>query len=661
MCLGLKALRAAAADAMTSTMISAPRSTSRRNNARKSPAASSLSSPTLPSPPQPPSERAAATASLLQSIEKAPTGIHGFDEITGGGLPKGRPTLLCGGAGCGKTLFSLHFLVRGAVEYGEPGVMLAFEEREHDLIENVASLGFDLGELVERNLISLDHIHVDRMEIEESGEYDLEGLFLRLEMAIKQVGAKRVVIDTLETIFGAFSNQTILRSELNRLFSWLKERELTTIITGERGDGTLTRRGLEEYVSDCVVLLDHRVRDQISTRRVRVVKYRGTSHETNEFPFLIDETGITVVPITSMGLTHTVSEERVTTGVPKLDSMLGGAGYYRGSTILVSGTAGTGKSSLCAHFADATCSAGEACLYVSYEESPKQIQRNMASIGLDLSSWVEQGRLHFLALRSTSHGFEAHLALIHKFVREFRPSTVILDPVGTLVAAGAADEAQLMLVRIIDSLKAKGITSLITNLTHGGDALEQTMVGISSLADTWLLLKNLETNGERNRCLYVLKSRGMSHSNQIREFSITADGIDLIEPYIGPEGVLTGTARASQELRERIEQEGLKSEEARRQRLLEHKRIALEQRIAALRAEFEAEAADLQELSRSASAAEGAWASERVRLGRARGAGDIAPESARRAAVMPAAALQAAAASQRRNGNGQRKQKVQRA
>lgn len=611
----------------------------------------------LPSPAASAPASAPATASLLQPIEKAPTGMPGFDEITGGGLPKGRPTLLCGGAGCGKTLFSLHFLVRGAVEYGEPGVFLAFEEREQDLIKNVASLGFDLGDLVERKLIALDHIHVDRMEIEESGEYDLEGLFLRLEMAINQVGAKRVVIDTLEVIFGAFSNQTILRSELNRLFAWLKERELTTIITGERGDGALTRRGLEEYVSDCVVLLDHRVRDQISTRRVRVVKYRGTSHETNEFPFLIDATGITVVPITSMALTHAVSEERVPTGVPKLDNMLGGAGYYRGSTILVSGTAGTGKSSLCAHFADATCGAGERCLYVSYEESPLQIQRNMASIGLELAGWVEQDLLRFLSLRSTSHGFEAHLALIHKFVREFQPATVILDPVGTLLSAGAEDEAQLMLVRIIDSLKAEGITTLLTNLTHGGEALEQTMVGISSLADTWLLLKSLETNGERNRCLYVLKSRGMAHSNQIREFSITSDGVDLIEPYIGREGVLTGTARASQELRERIERESLQSEQAQRQRLREHKRIVLEQRIAALRAEFEADAADLDAISSSARAHEQAWASERDRMGRARGARSLAPESKRIAAGIPASAASSAA----QRSNGQRKQKVQRA
>ena len=457
----------------------------------------------------------ASAARPLEVLKKAPTGIDGFDEITGGGLPKGRPTLLCGGAGCGKTLFGLHFLVRGAVDQGEPGVFIAFEERERDLIQNVASLGFDLPDLVSRQLIALDHVHIDRTEIEETGAYDLEGLFLRLEVAIAQVGAKRVVIDTLEVIFGAFADHSVLRSELRRLFDWLKQRELTTIITAERGDGSLTRHGLEEYVSDCVVLLDHRVHDQVSTRRVRVVKYRGTSHETNEFPFLIDEAGITVVPITGTALNHAVSTERVATGIPKLDAMLGGQGYFRGSSILVTGTAGTGKSSLCAHLADASCRAGERCLYVSYEESPLQIQRNMASVGLDLQSWEARGLLRFVSLRSTSHGFEAHLALLHKLVSDFAPSAVILDPVGTLTSAGAVDDANFMLVRLIDALKSKGITTMLSNLTHGGDALELTQLGISSMADTWLLLKNVETNGERNRCLYVLKSRGMAHSNQI--------------------------------------------------------------------------------------------------------------------------------------------------
>lgn len=592
--------------------------------------------------------RATTGEKALPLLEKAATGIDGFDEITGGGLPKGRPTLLCGGAGCGKTLFSLHFLVRGAVEFDEPGVFIAFEEREQDLVQNVASLGFDLNDLVERKLVALDHIHVDRMEIEESGEYDLEGLFLRLEMAIEQVGAKRVVIDTLEVIFGAFSNQNILRSELKRLFQWLKDRNLTTIITGERGEGALTRRGLEEYVSDCVVLLDHRVRDQVSTRRVRVVKYRGTSHETNEFPFLIDDTGITVVPITSVNLEHAISSEQQPTGIPKLDVMLGGGGYFRGSTILVSGTAGTGKSSMCAHFADAVCRAGERCLYVSYEESPQQLQRNMASIGLDLPAWESQGLLRFLSLRATSHGLEGHLALIHKYLREFQPNVVILDPVGTLLSAGAADEAMLMLVRIIDTLKARGVTAMLSNLTEGGSALEATMMGVSSVADTWLLLKSVESNGERNRCLYVLKSRGMAHSNQVREFLITPNGVDLIEPYIGPEGVLTGSARMAQELRERLALDAQQAEQDRRLRLLEHKRVALEQQIAALRAEFAAQEADLKAQLGASNASQVAWADERERAGRARGmqarqevAGRSRKETSR--------------------ANGERKQKVQRA
>jgi circadian clock protein KaiC len=551
-------------------------------------------------------------------LRKAPTGIAGLDQITEGGLPAGRPTLICGSAGCGKTLFGLHFLVRGALEHGEPGVFIAFEEREQDLIQNVASLGFDLPDLMQRQLLAIDHIHVDRMEIEESGEYDLEGLFLRLEAAINSVGAKRVVIDTLETIFGAFSNYAILRSELRRLFYWLKEKGVSTIVTAERGDGVLTRHGLEEYVSDCVILLDHRVRDQVSTRRIRVVKYRGTSHQTNEFPFLIDAAGITVVPITSVGLNHAVSDERVTSGIEKLDVMLGG-GLYRGSTALISGTAGTGKSSLAAHFAHATCQAGERCLYVSYEESPQQIQRNMGSIGLDLKDAERQGLLHFLSLRATSHGFESHLALLHKQIDAVNPSAVILDPVGTFIDTGVQGDALVMLVRLIDTLKGRGITILLTSLTHGGDALERTEIAVSSMVDTWLLLKQLESSGERNRCIYVLKSRGMAHSNQIREFSITRQGIDLIEPYVGPQGVLTGTARAIQEVRDQLEVDERSAEEQRQERLIARKRDLLDQRIAALRAEFAAEEVELKELLTSAGATRRAWSEERMRTKLARG------------------------------------------
>lgn len=595
-----------------------------------------------PSPVKSPSpKRPKARAGSLPLLEKSPSGIPGFDDITAGGLPKGRPTLIAGSAGCGKTLFGLHFLVRGAVSYGEPGVFVAFEEREQDLIQNVASLGFDLKRLVEDNLIALDHIHVDRVQIEESGEYDLEGLFLRLDLAIAQVGAKRVVIDTLETVFGSFSNQAILRSELRRLFNWLKEREVTAIITAERGEGALTRHGLEEYVSDCVVVLDHRVKDQISTRRVRVVKYRGSRHETNEYPFLIDETGITVVPITSMSLEHAVSNERVSSGVPKLDAMLGGEGYYRGSTVLISGTAGSGKSSLCAHFADAVCRSGERCLYVSYEESPLQIQRNMASIGLGLDEWVRRDLLRFMTLRSTSHGLEAHLALLHKAVDAFEPTSVVLDPIGTLLDAGTAEDTTLMIVRLLDLLKSRGLTTLVSSLTHGGTAAEATNASVSSLVDTWLLLKALEGNGERNRGMYVLKSRGMNHSNQIREFVITSRGVDLLEPYVGPEGVLTGTARAAQELREQLRRDDERREAERQGRLLERKRALLEQRIAALRAEFEAEESEIKQTLGAAGAALAAWEAERARVAALRGTSDAASRPERRGPKRPERATRA--------------------
>ena len=576
----------------------------------------------------------------MPELRKAPTGIAGLDEITSGGLPQGRPTLLCGSAGCGKTLIGLHFLVRGALDYGEPGVFVAFEERERDLVQNVASLGFDLEDLVERKLLSIDHVHVDRMEIEESGEYDLEGLFLRLDAAISHVGAKRVVIDTLETIFGAFSNTAILRSELRRLFYWLKERNVSTIVTAERGEGSLTRHGLEEYVSDCVILLDHRVRDQISTRRIRVVKYRGASHQTNEFPFLIDETGITVVPITSVALTHDVSSERLTSGIPKLDQMLGGGGYYRGSTVLVSGTAGSGKSSVCAHFVDATCRAGKRALYISYEESPQQVERNMAVIGIDLGEWRKKNLLDFMAMRATSHGHEAHLALVHKQVETFEPSVVVLDPIGTFLSAGGEDDALTMLVRLLDLLKGRGITIMLSNLTHGGEALEQTRIAVSSMVDTWLLLKQDESNGERNRCLYVLKSRGMAHSNQVREFLITSHGVDLVEPYIGPQGVLTGTARLTQEVRDQLEVEARQAEDERQARLIQRKQELLEQRIAALRAEFAAEEVELRELLASSGTTKQAWSLERERISLARGSSGATASGAK---VSGAKAFQAKA------------------
>jgi circadian clock protein KaiC len=524
-----------------------------------------------------------------RTLAKAPSGIRGLDEITGGGLPQGRPTLICGGAGCGKTLFGMEFLVKGAAEFGEPGVFLAFEESEEELAQNVRSLGFDLDRLVADGKVVVDYVHVDRSEIEENGEYDLEGLFIRLGLAIDSIGARRVVLDTLETLFGGLDNQAVLRAELRRLFRWLKDKGVTAVITAERGDGTLTRQGLEEYVSDCVILLDHRVHGQISTRRLRVVKYRGTRHGTNEYPFLIDEDGITVLPVTSLGLQHEASEERVSSGVDRLDAMLGGRGYYRGSSILVSGTSGTGKTSLAAHFADAACRRGERCLYFAFEESQSQVVRNARSIGLDLRPWIDGGLLLFHATRPTFHGLEMHLATMLRMIRDFRPRVVVVDPISNMLAAGTADEAQAMLLRLVDSLKHQQITALFTNLSSAGDtSLEQTDLGVSSIVDTWLLLRDIELGGERNRGMYVLKSRGMAHSNQIREFLLTDRGIELRDVYVGPEGVLTGSMRVAQEARERAAALVRGREEDRRRRELERRRGAIEVQLAALRGELEA-------------------------------------------------------------------------
>ncbi len=524
-----------------------------------------------------------------RTLPKAPTGIQGLDEITAGGFPRGRPTLVCGGAGCGKTLLAMEFLVRGAVQYNEPGVFMAFEENVEELTQNVRSLGFDLDQLRKKKKLVFDFVRVERSEIDETGDYDLEGLFLRLGSAIDAIGAKRVVLDTIEALFSGLQNEGILRAELRRLFRWLKDRGVTTVITGERGDGALSRRGLEEYVSDCVILLDHRVTDQISSRRMRIVKYRGATHGTNEYPFLIGESGFSVLPVTSLGLKHTVTDERISSGVARLDMMLGGKGFYRGSTVLVSGTAGSGKSSLAAQFVDAACRCDERCLCFAFEESPSQIVRNMRSIGLNLDKWVKKGLLQFQSMRATFCGLETHLATMHQWVNEFRPKAVVLDPVSSLIQAGKARDANIMLMRLVDFLKSGGITTFFTSLTAGGSALEKTDVDISSLVDTWLLVRDIELGGERNRAMYVLKSRGMAHSNQIREFLLTDHGIDLLDAYVGPEGVLTGSSRLSQEAREKAASLAREQEVERKQRELVRKREALTARITALKKEFVAQ------------------------------------------------------------------------
>jgi circadian clock protein KaiC len=523
------------------------------------------------------------------ALEKCPTGISGLDEITYGGLPRGRPTLVCGGPGCGKTLFGIEFLARGITQFHEPGVLITFEETASDVYENMASLGFDLKTMVARKQLVFDHVHIERSEIAEAGEYDLDGLFIRLNHAIDSVGAKRVVLDTLESLFSGFTDHTILRAELRRLFRWLKEKGVTAVITGERGDSTLTRQGLEEYVSDCVIFLDHRVIDEHSTRRLRVVKYRGSTHGTNEYPFLIDEEGISVLPVTSLGLDHPVSNERVPSGTKELDDMLGGEGYFRGSSVLITGTAGTGKSSLAAHFADAACRRGERCLYFSFEESPQQIMRNMRSIGLDLEPHVTSGRLRFHTSRPTLYGLETHLAVVHKQIAQFKPTAVVMDPISSLLSLGRPWEVEAMLLRLVDFLKARQITAVLTHLTSGGDVLEGTDRGMPSLMDTWLLVRDIELNGERNRGLYVLKSRGMAHSNQIREFLFTSHGVKLVEIYLGPAGVLTGSSRLAQEATEAAEEALRKQELARRQRDLERKQKVMEAQIAALLSGYKAE------------------------------------------------------------------------
>jgi circadian clock protein KaiC len=534
---------------------------------------------------------ALSTAATAPGLIKAPTGIAGLDELTGGGLPAGRATLVCGGAGCGKTLLAASFLANGALCFDEPGVFMGFEETAADLGVNAASIGFDLERLAAEKRIVVDYVHVQRSEIEETGEYDLEGLFIRLGYAIDSIGARRVVLDTIETLFGGLSDEAVLRAELRRLFGWLKDKGVSAIITGERGAGQLTRHGLEEYVSDCVIVLDHRVQYQVSTRRLRIVKYRGSAHGTNEYPFLIDGQGLSVVPITGAGLDHVVSDERVSSGIADLDEMLGGQGYYRGSSILVSGMAGAGKTSVATHFADAACGRGDRCLYFAFEESPSQLSRNMRSIGFELDRRIGSGLLRISATRPSLYGLEMHLAAMHRQIEQFEPAALVVDPVSSLMSVGEQGDVHAMLLRLIDHLKARGCAALFTELAHGSMDVPKTDVGISSLMDSWLLLLNREAVGEHNRQLYLLKSRGMAHSNQVREFLLSERGIELQPAYLGPDGVLTGSSRVAQEARDRAAAVERRRSAEERRLAQAHRRRQIERQIEDLQAELAAASA----------------------------------------------------------------------
>lgn len=533
-----------------------------------------------------------------RGIAKARTGIDGFDELTLGGLPAGRPALVCGSAGCGKTLFAATFLFNGARLYGEPGVFVTFEERPVDIVSNVASLGFEADDLIEAGVIGIEHVALDPADLAEVGEYDLEGLFLRLELAVDAIGAKRIVLDTIESLFSAFSNPAILRAEIRRLFDWLKQKGLTAVITGERGDGMLTRQGLEEYVSDCVILLDHRVHNQISTRRLRIVKYRGTAHGTNEYPFLIDRDGISVLPVSVLGLSHKVFDERISTGIPDLDAMLEGGGFHRATSILLTGVAGSGKSSVAASVVNAACAAGERAIIFSFEESAAQTVRNMRSIGLDLGRWIDEARLHHVAARPTFYSLEMHLSVMLREIARFRPSLVVLDPISAFLSSGEQLEVQSMLLRIVDHLKANGITAVFTHLTHAQGATE-TDAGLSSLMDAWILLLNREVNGEFNRELYLLKARGIEHSNQVREFVMSSQGIRLIPPYLGHSGALTGSARQIEEAKMRQAEAERLAGVSRLQQQIEHRRRRVQAQIAALQAELASDEVELNGMLRA--------------------------------------------------------------
>ena len=552
-------------------------------------------------------------------LEKSPTGINGLDDITYGGLPKGRPTLIYGSAGCGKTLMAMEFLVKGAEKYNEPGVFMAFEETEEELAKNFASLGFDLDDLAARNKLVVDYVYIERSEIEETGEYDLEGLFIRLGSAIDSIGAKRVALDTLEVLFSGFQNSAILRSELRRLFRWLKSKGVTAIVTGERGETSLTRYGLEEYVADCVIALDNRMEEQIATRRLRIIKYRGSRHGTNEYPFLIEEDGISVLPITSLELEHLASAERTSTGIKRLDTMIGGQGYYRGTTVLISGTAGTGKTSFAAEFARAACERGKRCLYFAFEESPSQIVRNMNSIGIDFQPYIDKGLMQISASRPMAYGLEMHLISMRRLIEKFEPTIVIVDPISNLTNVGTQTDVKFTLTKLIDYLKLKNITAVCTSLVEHESTEGMNAQGISSLMDTWINLRFFENNGERNRGISVIKSRGMEHSNQIREYLVTDSGIEIQDVYLGPSGgLLMGSSRAAQEAKEIAEASVQSKNLVRRKRELESKIKSLDAQITSLNSQFEVEKEELNKLNSEDALRTEALAKDRSEMARIR-------------------------------------------
>ncbi len=533
-------------------------------------------------------------------LQKCPTGIDGLDEITEGGLPTSRSTLICGSPGCGKTLMGVQFIIKGISEYNEPGVIMSFEEPLEDLTKNVSSLGIDLHKLIANKMLRVDHVKIERSEIEETGEFDLEGLFIRLEHAIDSIGAKRVLLDTIESLFSGIVNESVLRSEIRRLFNWLKKKGVTTIITGERGENTLTRQGLEEYVSDCVILLDFRVIEQISTRRLRIVKYRGSTHGTNEYPFLIDETGVSVLPITSLRLEHMVSGKIVPTGIDGLNDMFNLGGYFKGSSILISGTAGTAKTTLASYFVQESCRRKDKVLYFAFEESPNQLIRNMESVDINLRQYVDNGSLQIHSSRPTLHGLEMHLLKLNKLVREFKPDCVIIDPISNLISVGTIGEVRSILVRLIDLLKLNNITALFTSLTQQNisNTNELTEESVSSLVDTWINVRDVEGVGERNRGIYILKSRGMGHSNQVREFILTDGGLKLLNVEVGPQGVLTGSERLKYRKTKNADNLNIRAERDKTERELSRRKKIMEAKIEALKIQFESESEKMRHHSK---------------------------------------------------------------
>ena len=526
---------------------------------------------------------------VKSSSDIVSTGVKGLDDVLGGGIPQGHAMLLVGKPGTGKSILSMEYLLHGIELHKENGVYISFEESEKQIISNAASFGWKFEEMVKKNKLAISYIDMQPEQMRTVGDYDLSALILRVKGAIKKVNARRVVIDGINNLLSTFDDERIIRSDLLRLIREIKEVNATIFITGERGHDSWSKMGFEEYLADGLMHLDNRTDGNYQTREIQVVKCRGINHYTGKSPFIINSEGMSIRPLITADFDYKVLKSRVSTGIADIDNMLGGKGLYRGSTVYITGPSGAGKTSISSSFANGACSRGERALFLAFEESSDQIIRNMKSIGLSLDKWVNEKLLYFYTARATTNSLEGHLDNIMTMVREVEPTCVVLDPISAFRPIANENETKLMLIRLNDYLRARKITTVFTALSSDGEYSEHADVQLSSIADTWIVVRIMDYKGERNNVMQLMKSRGMSHSRQMKEMYFTGNGLKLQNVYQGPEGVLTGAARIGQEKYEKLKEARNVIEIDKNRKKIERKKSLLEASIEALKHEYEEE------------------------------------------------------------------------